>query len=83
MVTKYGSDPEITALVDKFDWYLMPLANPDGYDYSHDTVRPWPHLSAKPYKNISLCYYLIRSHFSTNVKTDLLTGFVHGLVFFE
>ena len=42
MVTKYGSDPEITALVDKFDWYLMPLANPDGYDYSHDTVRPWP-----------------------------------------
>ena len=38
MVTKYGSDPEITALVDKFDWYIMPLANPDGYDYSHDGV---------------------------------------------
>ena len=45
MVTKYGSDPEITALVDKFDWYIMPLANPDGYDYSHDSVRPWAHFT--------------------------------------
>jgi len=39
--TKYGKDKEITAFLDKFDVYLMPLANPDGYDYSHNGERFW------------------------------------------
>jgi hypothetical protein len=31
LLTNYGSDPEITALVDNVEWYLMPIMNPDGY----------------------------------------------------
>lgn len=25
-------------MVDKFDWYFVPVANPDGYEYSMTTV---------------------------------------------
>nr|XP_034309003.1 carboxypeptidase B-like isoform X1 [Crassostrea gigas] len=28
-------------LLDKFDWYFIPLLNPDGYEYSHTTDRLW------------------------------------------
>jgi len=41
LVTKYGIEDRITSIVDKYDWYIMPLANPDGYDYSHDKDRFW------------------------------------------
>jgi len=41
LVTKYGSDRQITSLVDKYDWYIMPILNPDGYQYSHDSHRMW------------------------------------------
>ncbi|KAK6053226.1 zinc carboxypeptidase [Cooperia oncophora] len=34
LVTGYGTDPTITRSVDKFDWYIVPEANPDGYEYS-------------------------------------------------
>lgn len=38
LVTSYGSDAKITKLVDKADWYIAPVLNPDGYVYSHTTV---------------------------------------------
>ncbi|KDR21621.1 Carboxypeptidase B [Zootermopsis nevadensis] len=28
-------------LIDSVDWYIMPVANPDGYEYSHSTDRLW------------------------------------------
>jgi murein tripeptide amidase MpaA len=28
-------------LVDKLDWYIMPVVNPDGYEYTHVTDRLW------------------------------------------
>ena len=28
-------------LVDGLDWYIMPVINPDGYEYSHTTDRFW------------------------------------------
>ncbi|KAK9507608.1 hypothetical protein O3M35_007428 [Rhynocoris fuscipes] len=28
-------------VVDTLDWYIMPLANPDGYEYSHTSDRFW------------------------------------------
>jgi hypothetical protein len=31
LLTNYGTDPAITALVDNVEWYLMPIMNPDGY----------------------------------------------------
>lgn len=30
---------ENSDLLDGIDWYLLPVLNPDGYDYSHTTVR--------------------------------------------
>jgi len=31
LLANYGSDPDITALVDNVEWYLLPIMNPDGY----------------------------------------------------
>ncbi|KAF4517738.1 hypothetical protein B566_EDAN002943 [Ephemera danica] len=28
-------------LLDNFDWYILPVVNPDGYEYSHTTDRMW------------------------------------------
>jgi len=41
MVTQYGDNSQITALVDKYDWYFLPMANPDGYEFSHTGNRFW------------------------------------------
>lgn len=34
------------------DWYFLPVANPDGYEYSHLTDRLW----RKNRKNNGVCY---------------------------
>ena len=31
---KYPSDKEVRHLLDTYDWYLIPVVNPDGYIYS-------------------------------------------------
>jgi hypothetical protein len=31
LLANYGTDPEITALVDNVEWFLLPIMNPDGY----------------------------------------------------
>jgi len=41
ITTGYGSDPEITALVDQYDWKIVPIANPDGYAFSWTNDRLW------------------------------------------
>ncbi|CAF4763512.1 unnamed protein product [Pieris macdunnoughi] len=33
-----GTDPE---LLDNFDWIIMPVVNPDGYEFSHTNDRFW------------------------------------------
>ena len=33
------SDPEVTDLLEKFDWFIVPSVNPDGYFFSHSSVR--------------------------------------------
>jgi hypothetical protein len=33
----YGSDPEITNLVDNREFYFIPVINPDGYEYNRQT----------------------------------------------
>lgn len=44
LVNGYGTDPEITALVDKYDWKFVPITNPDGYAYTWASVtRPFVH----------------------------------------
>ncbi|KAF2866137.1 hypothetical protein BDV95DRAFT_213132 [Massariosphaeria phaeospora] len=41
LLTKYSSDATIRALVDKFDYYIMPVVNPDGFVYTQTNDRLW------------------------------------------
>uniref|UniRef100_A0A914URK5 Peptidase M14 carboxypeptidase A domain-containing protein n=1 Tax=Plectus sambesii TaxID=2011161 RepID=A0A914URK5_9BILA len=41
LITEYGKNDLITRMVDKFDWFIVPVANPDGYEYSISSDRLW------------------------------------------
>ncbi|XP_067121029.1 carboxypeptidase B-like [Centruroides vittatus] len=41
LATEYEIKDDVKKLVDEFDWYILPVANPDGYVYSHTTNRLW------------------------------------------
>ncbi|CAG2163565.1 unnamed protein product, partial [Oppiella nova] len=43
---------DITALLQKFDFYILPVLNPDGYEYTHTRDRMW-RKTRKPYGS---CY---------------------------
>ncbi|XP_063442535.1 carboxypeptidase B-like [Mytilus trossulus] len=36
-----SNNPAIDSIFEKFDWYLLPVVNPDGYEYSRTTERYW------------------------------------------
>ena len=36
LADNYGSDPEITALLDRVEVVVIPIINPDGYEYTYD-----------------------------------------------
>lgn len=37
-----SEDPETMAAAREFDWHIFPVTNPDGYVWSHDSVRYCP-----------------------------------------
>ena len=37
LTTNYGIDPEITQLVDNNEFFIIPIVNPDGYEYNRQT----------------------------------------------
>ena len=39
LLSDYDTDKSIQHLVDTYDWYLIPVVNPDGYVFSHAHVR--------------------------------------------
>ena len=41
LVRDYETDPEVRQLVDDAVIYVLPLINPDGYEYSRDVNRMW------------------------------------------
>jgi len=41
LLTQYGTDPLVTALVDEIEWVILPVLNPDGYEYTWDSTRLW------------------------------------------
>lgn len=54
-------------LTDGVDWFIVPVLNPDGYEYSHNTVRDISHLpeltlwcrtNALAFKLIKMCSIL-------------------------
>jgi murein tripeptide amidase MpaA len=49
MILKYGSDknPEITGMLNRFNWVFFPVLNPDGYVYTWEKVRTPLQLPAK------------------------------------
>ena len=38
MLEQYGVDSDVTAMVDAFDWYILPVFNVDGYEYTWTDV---------------------------------------------
>ena len=36
MLNNYNSDPDSRYMVDNYDWIWFPVANPDGYEYTHE-----------------------------------------------
>ncbi|KND86726.1 Metallocarboxypeptidase A-like protein [Tolypocladium ophioglossoides CBS 100239] len=41
LLSGYKTDDSIRALVDKYDFYLFPVVNPDGFLYTQSTNRLW------------------------------------------
>jgi len=41
LIRDYGVDPEITTLLDAAVVYVVPIVNPDGYEYTWSTDRLW------------------------------------------
>ncbi|KAF6804433.1 zinc carboxypeptidase a [Colletotrichum musicola] len=41
LLTQYASSSAVKALVDRFDFYITPVANPDGFVYTQTTNRLW------------------------------------------
>ena len=37
----YSFDPEVQDIARNVDWYIIPMANPDGYAYTWDDNRNW------------------------------------------
>lgn len=37
----HSTDPEIVYLSETVDWYIVPVANPDGYEYTRSSNRNW------------------------------------------
>ncbi|XP_076248692.1 zinc carboxypeptidase A 1 [Calliopsis andreniformis] len=48
----HSNDPEVRHLAESHEWYIFPVFNPDGYEYTHTTNRMW-RKTRKPYG--SLC----------------------------
>jgi murein tripeptide amidase MpaA len=40
LASKYGTDPLITQYVQELNWYIVPLLNPDGHEYSRSSTEP-------------------------------------------
>ncbi|KAI9688614.1 MAG: hypothetical protein M1820_010234 [Bogoriella megaspora] len=41
LLTNYNSDTTVKAIVDKFDFYILPIVNPDGFSYTQTNDRLW------------------------------------------
>jgi murein tripeptide amidase MpaA len=55
LLTSYGTDAEITKMVDAVEWTLLPVFNPDGYSYTWTKDRMW-RKTRSPNKGLfSLC----------------------------
>uniref|UniRef100_A0AC35U1J8 ShKT domain-containing protein n=1 Tax=Rhabditophanes sp. KR3021 TaxID=114890 RepID=A0AC35U1J8_9BILA len=40
LIANYGTDSEITEFVDRLNFYIIPVANPDGFEYTKSDITP-------------------------------------------
>lgn len=38
IISSLVEDPKNRGLIESVDWYILPVVNPDGYEYSHTNV---------------------------------------------
>ncbi|XP_065072617.1 zinc carboxypeptidase-like [Ochlerotatus camptorhynchus] len=48
-----STDPAVQDLADNYDWYILPVINPDGFAYTKDVNRMW---RKNRYPHTILCY---------------------------
>ncbi|XP_014667694.1 PREDICTED: carboxypeptidase B-like [Priapulus caudatus] len=53
LLTKYAEDSQVQNFVDQIEWHILPVVNPDGYEYSHTHNRMWRKSRSGP---IDGCY---------------------------
>ncbi|KAJ9136841.1 Zinc carboxypeptidase [Pleurostoma richardsiae] len=41
LLTNYGASSEVKSFVDKYDFYIFPVVNPDGFLYTQSSDRMW------------------------------------------
>jgi len=41
IINQLVENPSNSQLLDKVDWHILPVVNPDGYEYTHDYQRLW------------------------------------------
>jgi carboxypeptidase A2 len=68
MTTQYGSDEDVTYMIDTYDWYFVPVMNPDGYVYSF-TERMW-RKSRNPNENSSCMGTDLNRNYDVNWGTS-------------
>lgn len=49
IVSDYGSDPALTAILNKMDIFLEIVTNPDGYYFTHNSVSFWFYKNLLPH----------------------------------
>lgn len=74
LVTGYQQDDNITQLVDLYDWYIMPVVNPDGYEYSHTTVssNTVTHSYNRQWSDLIMAT-AVKTQFSCHGNVDVMT----------
>ena len=54
LIAGYGKDSNVTSFVDNYDFYLIPVVNPDGFVYSQTQDRLWRKHRAPPLPGATL-----------------------------
>jgi len=55
MMDQLVNNPRLLSLTDEFDFYFLPVTNPDGYEYSHTNDRLWRKNRAKNPASFGIC----------------------------
>jgi len=55
MMRELVTNPRMSRLLDQYDFFVLPVTNPDGYEYSHTTDRLWRKNRARSPLTLGLC----------------------------